>query len=46
MNISIGLLVNCCLTSEMDEFLARHGFKRSATRMTEDNWGDALYVRA
>jgi hypothetical protein len=39
------LFEGCCLASEMDEFLDRHGFKRVATRMTDDNWGDALYVR-
>ncbi len=39
------LFTDCALTSEMDDFLSRHGFTRVATRMTNDKWGDALYVR-
>lgn len=39
------LFEGCCLADEMDEFLHHHGFQRVATRMTSDNWGDALYTR-
>lgn len=39
------LFDGCCLTPELDQFLAAEGFFRIATRMTEDKWGDAFYVR-
>ncbi len=39
------LFEGCCLKEELDDFLGRQGFKRVATRMTTDKWGDALYVR-
>lgn len=40
------LFEGCCLADEVDEFLMKRGFTRVATRMTGDNWGDALYVRS
>jgi len=39
------LYVNCGLIGEMDEFLAKHNFKRVKTVMTRHTWGDALYIR-
>ena len=35
----------CCLLPEFDNFLEGFGFKRVGTKMTEWNWGDALYVK-
>jgi FkbM family methyltransferase len=37
------LYEDCCLISEIDEYLSHFGFMRSATRWTTHNWGDALY---
>jgi hypothetical protein len=34
---------DCCLISEIDEYLSKYGFKRVITRWTPHNWGDALY---
>ena len=39
------LYAGCCLTPELDEFLAEHGFKRYATHMTPFGWGDAFYAK-
>jgi hypothetical protein len=35
----------CGQIHEIDEFLAKRGFKRVHTYMTPHGWGDALYVR-
>ena len=35
----------CGLLSEMDAFLATHGFSRLQTKMTNCGWGDALWVK-
>ncbi len=35
----------CGLLSEMDAFLATHGFSRLQTKMTDCGWGDALWVK-
>jgi FkbM family methyltransferase len=35
----------CALVTEIDDFLAGHGFKRVLTKMTDAGWGDALYLR-
>lgn len=35
----------CGLLSEMDTFLATHGFSRLQTKMTDYGWGDALWVK-
>lgn len=37
------LYQDCGLISELDEYLRRYGFARTATRWTIYNWGDALY---
>ena len=37
------LYKDCCLISELDEYLSKYGFKRAVTRWTAHNWGDALY---
>jgi FkbM family methyltransferase len=36
---------NCGLLQEMDNFLEEKGFKRVKTHMTDQGWGDALWVR-
>jgi FkbM family methyltransferase len=35
----------CALLSELDEFLEEKGLKREMISMTDQGWGDALYVR-
>jgi FkbM family methyltransferase len=35
----------CAKINEIDEFLSARGFERVETRMTEYEWGDALYIR-
>jgi FkbM family methyltransferase len=35
---------NCGLIDEIDRFLSQHNFKRVITEMTEQGWGDALYI--
>jgi len=35
----------CALLSQMDTFLASHGFSRIKTVMTDCGWGDALWVK-
>ena len=35
----------CCLLPDFDVFLAEYGFKRVLTKMTDFQWGDALYVK-
>lgn len=34
-----------CLLKEVDEFLKTNNFKRVAIHITNNNWGDALYIR-
>ncbi len=34
----------CGLMSDIDSFLTMYGFVRVITKMTEANWGDALYI--
>lgn len=34
---------DCALIDDLDEYLEAFGFKRTATRWTIHNWGDALY---
>lgn len=35
----------CALMTEIDDYLASKGFKRALTRLVQQGWGDALYVR-
>jgi hypothetical protein len=35
----------CALMNELDEYLAKYGFKRINTKITEYGWGDALYIK-
>jgi FkbM family methyltransferase len=35
----------CALIGELDDYLAKHGFKRVLTKMTQYGWGDAVYVK-
>lgn len=37
------LYEGCCLIEDIDQYLESYGFKRSVTRWTIHNWGDALY---
>jgi FkbM family methyltransferase len=37
------LYEGCCLITDLDSYLLNYGFKRSVTRWTVHNWGDALY---
>jgi len=39
------LYAGCALLPEMDEFLGARGFVRVALELTQNSWGDALYVR-
>jgi FkbM family methyltransferase len=39
------LYENCCMVSDLDEFLGAHGFQRVETNWEGISWGDALYVR-
>lgn len=36
---------DCGLLTELDSFLKSHGLHRMFTQMTNEKWGDALYVR-
>jgi hypothetical protein len=36
---------DCALIEEIDEYVAKFGFKRVSTCMTPYNWGDELYVK-
>lgn len=38
------LYKDCCLITEIDDFLSEYNFKRVFTHMTSHGWGDALYV--
>jgi len=40
----IELYKNCGLITEIDAFLSEYNFKRVLTYMTNDGWGDALYI--
>lgn len=35
----------CALIDELDRFLSNYRFKRVLTKMTENGWGDALYIK-
>jgi len=35
----------CGQLQDLDSFLGDHGLKRVMTRMTDQNWGDAIYIR-
>lgn len=37
---------DCALMSELDAYLKQFGFVRKLTKMTQFNWGDALYVKS
>jgi FkbM family methyltransferase len=37
------LYQGCALISDLDDYLGRYGFIRTATRWTIHNWGDALF---
>ena len=39
------LYKGCGQIGEIDEFLAKHGFKRVFTKMLHHGWGDAIYVK-
>jgi FkbM family methyltransferase len=36
---------DCCTLSEIDTYLASFAFKRVATTMTDQGWGDAFYAK-
>jgi FkbM family methyltransferase len=36
---------DCCQLPELDSFLESKGFKRELIEMTDEGWGDALYIR-
>ena len=36
---------DCATLDELDTFLQQKGFIRAAIKMTDQGWGDALYVR-
>lgn len=37
---------NCCLVTELDEYLRKFGFERVETKWWgKDNWGDAFYIK-
>jgi hypothetical protein len=39
--------VDCCLMSELDEYLGGFGFKRVETSMCGNTgWGDAFYIKS
>lgn len=40
------LYKNCAKIEEIDEYLNKFGFKRIETKMTDYEWGDALYIKA
>ncbi len=39
------LYKGCSLLPELDAYLADRGFQRVLTRIVQEGWGDALYVR-
>lgn len=36
---------DCALIEDIDVYVAKYGFKRIATHMTDCGWGDALYIK-
>lgn len=36
---------NCCLVSDLDDYLSNFGFERIETDLCGKNWGDALYIK-
>jgi FkbM family methyltransferase len=39
------LYKDCALVSQIDDYLAKYGFQRVETSMTQFEWGDALYIK-
>lgn len=39
------LYKGCAFVNQLDEFLMKYNFKRVATQMTHNGWGDALYLK-
>lgn len=39
------LYENCCLVSEIDDYLSNFGFRRTETSMTPNQWGDGFYTK-
>ena len=39
------LYKNCALVNEIDEYLLKFNFKRIETSWTDQEWGDALYIK-
>lgn len=37
--------IGCTKLNELDEYLEQYGFIRVETKMTDANWGDALYIK-
>lgn len=37
--------IGCCRVEQIDEYLAKYGFERVATKWTGAKWGDALYTK-
>jgi len=35
----------CVLVEELDEYLSQYGFKRIEYKLTDSEWGDALYIK-
>jgi hypothetical protein len=35
----------CGQLNEVDDFLKTHGFKRVKTELTNEYWGDAIYIK-
>lgn len=44
INIS-ELYEGCCLINHIDDFLKKYNFDRVETILTNENWGDALYIK-
>lgn len=36
---------NCCLLSDLDDYLSGFGFERVETDLCGQNWGDAFYIK-
>jgi FkbM family methyltransferase len=36
---------NCCLVTDLDDYLENNGFTRVETNWTECKWGDAFYIK-
>ncbi len=39
------LYEGCCLTIQLDDYLAKFGFVRVSTVWTSERWGDAFYIK-